>query len=147
MGVSLTQSRAKLIRLLHQHVRWKRDRRRGLGGYTVMRSWPLCSAPFYIFRFPENVCVCVCVRMFAMCRFITIRSAPALDHVAVIQVACYMLGIFKRPCLDSGQCHDCYHGIQEAAYSLVLNRLQHLDLFWPNQKRSSLKITSWSHSF
>lgn len=59
MFLWLNQSRAKLIRLLHQHVGWKRDRGRGLGGDSVMRSQPpyphLCGAPFYIFRFPENV--------------------------------------------------------------------------------------------
>lgn len=55
--LSLNQSRAKLISLLHQHVGWKRDRGRGLGGYSVMRSQPLhlCNAPIYIFRFPEHV--------------------------------------------------------------------------------------------
>ncbi len=59
MFLWLNQSRAKLIRLLHQHVGRKRDRGRGLGGVSVMRSQPpyphLCNAPFYIFRFPENV--------------------------------------------------------------------------------------------
>lgn len=58
MFLLLNQSRAKLIRLLHQqHAGWKRDWGRGLGGDSGMRSQPpiVCSAPFYIFRFRVNV--------------------------------------------------------------------------------------------
>lgn len=43
-----------------------------------------CNAPFYIFRFPENVHVGV----FANC-----------------QVDMLYGGIFNRVCLDSGECH------------------------------------------
>lgn len=58
----LNQSRAKLIRLPHQHGGWERTGERGLGGGSVMRSQPpyphLAIAPLCISRFPKNVQVC-----------------------------------------------------------------------------------------
>lgn len=113
MFLWLNQSRAKLIRLLHQHVRWKRDRGRGLGGASVMRSQPpcplLCNAPFYIFRFPENVHVFANVWLYrhgTVCWHINCSSHQG-------NRLCYMVGFFNRISSDSEQCHYCYRRIQQ----------------------------------
>lgn len=120
MFLWFNQSRAKLIRLLYQHVGWKRDRGRGLGGdcnevTTSLSSSLQCS----IYRFPENVPVWV---------FGFIAMVQCCWHT-VIKVIRYMGRFFQQGVFRFWIVSLLFPGNGSQS-----TRLQHADLFGPTKQ-------------